>query len=191
MKKVSIEKKGYLLNDFFKVEEVYLRFEQFDGNMSPLVRRLNLERGDSVSVLVFNHTTEKLILVSQFRYATYMKTKSWTIEAIAGMMDPDEIPEETARREVKEETGLNIDDFEHISTFYPSPGGSSERIYLYYAEVSGEQAKFKETSGLIGEGRGYQSRGNYTARSTGKNKVRGNCRCKNHYWYLLAGKPQS
>jgi nudix-type nucleoside diphosphatase (YffH/AdpP family) len=151
MKKVSIEKKGYLLNDFFRVEEVYLRYEQFDGNMSPLVRRLNLERGDSVSALVFNHTTEKLILVSLFRYATYMKTKSWTIEAIAGMMDPDEIPEESARREVKEETGLNIDDFEHISTFYPSPGGSSERIYLYYAEVSGEQAKFKETSGLIGD----------------------------------------
>jgi hypothetical protein len=46
---------------------------------------------------------------------------------------------------------LNIDDFEHISTFFPSSGGSSERIYLYYAEVSGEQAKFKETGGLIGE----------------------------------------
>jgi hypothetical protein len=47
---------------------------------------LNLKRGDSVSVLVFNHTTGKLILVSQLRYATYMKTKSRTIAAIAEMM---------------------------------------------------------------------------------------------------------
>jgi len=152
MKKVSIEKKRYLLNDFFKVEEAYLSFEQFDGHMSPVVRRLNLERGDSVSVLVFNQTTEKLILVSQFRYATYPKTDGWTIEAIAGMVDAGETPEQAAKREVDEETGLSIDTFEHIATFYPSPGGSSERIFLYYSEVSGEKARYKETGGILSKG---------------------------------------
>jgi nudix-type nucleoside diphosphatase (YffH/AdpP family) len=152
MKKVSIEKKRYLLNDFFKVEEAYLSFEQFDGHMSPVVRRLNLERGDSVSVLVYNQTTEKLILVSQFRYATYPKTDGWTIEAIAGMVDAGETPEQSAKREVDEETGLIVDTFEHIATFYPSPGGSSERIFLYYSEVSGAQAKYKETGGVLSKG---------------------------------------
>ena len=152
MKKVSIEKKRYLLNDFFKVEEAYLSFEQFDGHMSPVVRRLNLERGDSVSVLVFNQTTEKLILVSQFRYATYPKTDGWTIEAIAGMVDAGETPEQAAKREVGEETGLSIDTFEHIATFYPSPGGSSERIFLYYSEVSGDKARYKETGGILSKG---------------------------------------
>ena len=152
MKKVSIEKKRYLLNDFFKVEEAYLSFEQFDGHMSPVVRRLNLERGYSVSVLVFNQTTEKLILVSQFRYATYPKTDGWTIEAIAGMVDAGETPEQAAKREVDEETGLSIDTFEHIATFYPSPGGSSERIFLYYSEVSGDKAKYKETGGILSKG---------------------------------------
>jgi len=152
MKKVSIEKKRYLLNDFFKVEEAYLSFEQFDGHMSPVVRRLNLERGDSVSVLVFNQTTDKLILVSQFRYATYPKTDGWTIEAIAGMVDAGETPEQAAKREVDEETGLSIDTFEHIATFYPSPGGSSEQIFLYYSEVSGDKAKYKETGGILSKG---------------------------------------
>jgi ADP-ribose pyrophosphatase len=47
---------------------------------------------------------------------------------------------------------MNIDAFEHITTFYPSPGGSSERIYLYYSEVSGAQAKYKKTGGLLGHG---------------------------------------
>jgi ADP-ribose pyrophosphatase len=120
--------------------------------MSPLVRRLSLERGDSVAVLVFNQTTDKLILVSQFRYPTYQNQDGWIIEAIAGMVDPGETPEESAQREVQEETGLNIDRFEHITTFYPSPGGSSERIHLFYSEVSGDKAKYQETSGLIGEG---------------------------------------
>ena len=45
-----------------------------------------------------------------------------------------------------------MDAFETIATFYPSPGGSSERIFLFYSEVSGEKAKYKETGGLIGEG---------------------------------------
>ena len=152
MKKVSIEHKRYILDDFFKIEEAYLRFEQFNGQMSPLVRRLSLERGDSVAVLVFNRDTAKLILVSQFRYPTYQNEHGWTIEAIAGMVDPGEKPEETVRRELEEETGLKIDRLEHISTFYPSPGGSSERIYLYYSEVSGENAKYKETGGLLGHG---------------------------------------
>ena len=48
--------------------------------------------------------------------------------------------------------GLNITAFEHIATFYPSPGGSSERIFLYYSEVSGEQAKYNSTGGLLREG---------------------------------------
>jgi ADP-ribose pyrophosphatase len=152
MKKVSIEQKRYILDDFFKVDEAYLRFQQFNGEMSPLVRRLSLERGDSVAVLVFNQTTDKLILVSQFRYPTYKNKNGWTIEAIAGMVDPGETPEESARREIQEEVGLNIDAFEHITTFYPSPGGSSEQIYLFYSKVSGKQAKYKGTGGLIGHG---------------------------------------
>jgi ADP-ribose pyrophosphatase len=88
-------------------------------------------------------------MVSQFRYPTYENGHGWTIEIIAGMVDPGETPEQTIRRELQEETGLNIKTFEPISTFYPSPGGSSELIYLYYAEVSGEQAKYKETGGLL------------------------------------------
>ncbi len=152
MKKVSIERKRYILDDFFKIEEAYVQFEQFNGEMSPLVRQLTLERGNSVAVLVFNLSTEKLILISQFRYPTYRNNHGWTIEVIAGMVDPGETPEESARRELQEETGLNIDRVEHITAFYPSPGGSSEQIYLYYAEVSGEQANYKKSGGLLAIG---------------------------------------
>jgi ADP-ribose pyrophosphatase len=152
MKKVYIEQKKYILDDFFKIEEAHLRFEQFNGEMSPSVRRLSLERGDSVAVLVFNQTTGKLILVSQFRYPTYKNGDGWIVEAIAGMMDSGETPEQSARREVQEEIRLDIDAFEYIATFYPSPGSSSERIFLYYSEVSGEKAKYNKTGGLIGEG---------------------------------------
>ncbi len=152
MKKVTIEKKRYIFRDVFKVEEAHLRFEKFNGEMSNTVRRISLERGDSVAVLVLNLNTNKIILISQFRYPAYKNEDGWLLETIAGIVDPNETPEETARREVQEEIGLNISTLEHISTFYPSPGGSSERIYLYYSEVSGENAKYKKNGGLISEG---------------------------------------
>jgi nudix-type nucleoside diphosphatase (YffH/AdpP family) len=152
MKKVYIEQKKYILDDFFKVDEAYLRFEQFNGEMSPLVRRLSLERGNSVAIVILNKNTNKLILVTQFRYPTFQNEHGWTTEIIAGMVESGETPEETAKRELQEEIGLNIDTFEQVTTFYPSPGGSSELIYLFYAEVSGVHAKYNETGGLISEG---------------------------------------
>jgi ADP-ribose pyrophosphatase len=157
MKKVSIEKKSYILDDFFKVEEAYLRFEKFNGEMSERVRRFSLERGNSVAVLAYNLDTNKLILISQFRYPTYKDRHGWIIETIAGMIDEGETPEEAARREVREETGLDISVLEHITTFYPSPGGSSEQIFLYYSEVSGESTNHNNTGGLVHEGEDIMS----------------------------------
>jgi hypothetical protein len=94
MKKVSIENKQYILEDVFKVEEVHLRYEKFNGRMSEVVRRISLERGDSVAVLIFNLTTEKIILVNQFRYPSYKNGHGWITEIIAGIVDPGETPEE-------------------------------------------------------------------------------------------------
>lgn len=148
MKKVSVEQKKYILEDVFKVEEAYLRYEKFDGKMSGTVRRISLERGDSVAVIILNQHTNKIILISQFRYPSYKTEHGWLIEAIAGIIDSHETPEEAARREVQEETGLDITSLEHIATFYPSPGGSSERIFLYYSEVSKKQGEYDETGGL-------------------------------------------
>ena len=152
MKKVLVEEKKYVLDDFFKVEEAHLRFEQFNGEMSPLIRRFSFERGNSAAVLVFNLDTQKIILIDQFRYPTYDKGHGWITELIAGMIDPGESPEESARRELKEESELTISAIEHVCTFYTSPGGSSEQIFLYYAEVSGEFAKYSKTGGLRNHG---------------------------------------
>jgi nudix-type nucleoside diphosphatase (YffH/AdpP family) len=135
MKKVEIKSKRYLLDDFFKVEEVYLRYERYDGEMSEEVRRLNFERGDGVAAILFNRDSRRVILIEQFRYPAYEKGPGWMVETIAGMREEGEDPEEAMRREILEEVGYQVDQLRHISTFYVSPGGASERIFLYYAEV--------------------------------------------------------
>lgn len=151
MKKVLIEKKKYVLDDFFKVVEAHLRFEQFNGEMSPLICRFSLERGSSAAILAFNLDTQKIILIDQFRYPTYGNGHGWITEVIAGMVDKGELPKESAQRELIEEAGLTVSALEHITTFYPSPGGSSEQIFLYYAEVSGKYAKYNKTGGVAKE----------------------------------------
>ena len=147
MKKVIIQSKNRIFNDFFKIDEAYLSYERFDGQISPVVRRLSFERGDSVAAVIYNPETRKIILVNQFKYPTYDKGPGWITETIAGMIDKNETPEEAIHREVMEETGYSVDKLKFISTFYVSPGGSSERIVLFYVEVC-EKNKVEKGGGV-------------------------------------------
>jgi 8-oxo-dGTP pyrophosphatase MutT (NUDIX family) len=63
-------------------------------------------------------------------------THGWITEVMAGMIRPGENPQDAVVREALEETGYRITNPELIATFFPSPGGSSERIFLYYAVVT-------------------------------------------------------
>ncbi|GCE30893.1 ADP-ribose pyrophosphatase [Dictyobacter alpinus] len=135
-KKVEILQKRTVYDDFFKIEEAYLRFRRFDGKMSDPVRRLLFERGDAVAALLVNTDTQKVLMTRQFRYPTLEKGPGWLHEIVAGMIDENEEPEDAVKREIEEEIGYRAHALTAIATFYVSPGGSSERIYLYYAEVS-------------------------------------------------------
>jgi len=151
MKAVTIERESTLLDDYFQVDEAYVSHELFAGGMSPTIRRLNFERGDSVAAVVLNRDTRRIILVEQFRYPTYRKGPAWMTEAVAGIVMPDEAPEAALRREVREEIGYEIERLHYVASFYVSPGGSSERIILYCAEVT--------SAGKVGPGGGVSADG--------------------------------
>lgn len=150
MKKVEIVKQAVIFDDVFRIEEALLRFQRFDGTMSDSVRRLNFEREDSVAAIIFNEDTNKVLLVNQFKYPTYGKGPGWITEIVAGILDNDEDPESAIKREILEETGFRTSRLTPISTFYVSPGGSSERIFLYYATVSNAD-KIARGGGLSSE----------------------------------------
>ena len=135
MKKVQIISEKVVFDDKFKVLETRLQFEKFDGQMSEPVRRLTFERGDAAAALLWHRDRQKLLLVEQFRCPTYKKGPGWIIETVAGMVKPGEEPEAAMRREILEETGYQVRELKYIGKFYLSPGGSSERLFLYYGEV--------------------------------------------------------
>jgi nudix-type nucleoside diphosphatase (YffH/AdpP family) len=154
-KRVDIVQKQEVLNlnQFFRVEETKLRYERFDGQMSDTVTRFNLNRGDSAAALVHDPKADTILLVEQFRYSTYDKGPGWLLELPAGVIKPEEAddPKKTIQREIKEESGYDTESLKHVSTFYVSPGGTSERIFLYYAKVTPKN-RTSDGGGLVKEG---------------------------------------
>ena len=54
-------------------------------------------------------------------------------ELPAGTLEPGEDPQETARRELIEETGYRAENIEPVNTFFLSPGILDEKMHLYVA----------------------------------------------------------
>jgi ADP-ribose pyrophosphatase len=55
------------------------------------------------------------------------------IEAPAGLIDAGETPEQAARRELREECGVEADRWEELGAAWSSPGFTNERIHLFLA----------------------------------------------------------
>lgn len=147
-----IDKKQVFKQAIFRVDEIHLRHERFDGKMSEELVRLNLDRGDSVAAIMHDREADTVILTEQFRYSAYDKGPgAWLLEIPAGTVERGEDPADTMRREIKEEIGYDVERIKHICTFYLSPGGTSERILLYYASVTPKQ-RTSQGGGLREEG---------------------------------------
>jgi ADP-ribose pyrophosphatase len=55
------------------------------------------------------------------------------------MIENGEQPEEVACREAQEEAGCHISELTHISSYWSSPGGTSEKIHLYCALIDSSE----------------------------------------------------
>jgi nudix-type nucleoside diphosphatase (YffH/AdpP family) len=136
MRKVELISRKRVFDDVFKIEEARLRFERYDGTMSEVVRRLNFERGDSAAALLVNREEKRVYLTEQFKYPSLEKGGGWIVEVVAGKVDPGETAERAIKREIMEELGFQVNSVEPIANFFVSPGGTSERIFLFGAVVA-------------------------------------------------------
>jgi len=70
-----------------------------------------------------------VILVRQYRHAVGREM----LELPAGGIEPGEAPEESARRELEEETGYRSGNIKRIGGAYTAPGYSTEFMHLFLA----------------------------------------------------------
>ena len=109
------------------------------------VKREVMTRKNAVAALVYDTVKEQYIFTSQYRPGS----ASELIEIPAGTLDHEgEDPREAMSREILEEIGYNVDSMKLIDECYMSPGGNTEIITIYYAEVSD---KVEEGGGLESE----------------------------------------
>ena len=71
----------------------------------------------------------KLVVVEQYRKALERSI----IEIPAGKLEPGELPEITAARELEEETGYGCNELTYLQSFATSPGFADEIIHLFIA----------------------------------------------------------
>lgn len=101
-----------------KIYEIISRNRQLDS-----IEALNGSRPDSVVIIVTDESGERLLVNREFRLAV----GDWVYNFPAGLIDAGEEPVESAKRELWEETGLElyaVDDF--IGPSYSAVGFSNE-----------------------------------------------------------------
>jgi len=105
---------------------------------------------------------ETVLLVRQWRQAT----GEWLLEAPAGRMEEGEKPEDTAQRELREETGFSAKVLRPLGGFWTAPGLFTEYMYAFVATglrraplpqdpgegVSVEEVRLDEVPGMIESG---------------------------------------
>ena len=81
--------------NFFAMEEMDLQFRRYDGTMSPVMNRCAALVGRAAVVLPYDPLRDQVLLVEQFRAATYIagEKRPWMWEPVAGLIDPGETPE--------------------------------------------------------------------------------------------------
>jgi nudix-type nucleoside diphosphatase (YffH/AdpP family) len=98
-----------------------------------IMQREVLEHGRAVSVLAYDAERRTALLVRQFRAPVFLASgEALLLEAIAGMIDDGDAAE-TARREAREEAGLQLGELEMVGEMWASPGMMTERIVLFLA----------------------------------------------------------
>ncbi|RTR40675.1 ADP-ribose diphosphatase [Shewanella canadensis] len=139
---VELLEKKTIFKGFFTLDEYRFKHRLFDGGWSGEIVREVFERGDAVIVLPYDPITDQVILIEQIRIPVLRSTKTpWLLELVAGMIEPGESSLDVASRELMEEAGIKAKRIEEIATYFSSPGGSSEKLDFFWAEVDASLAE--------------------------------------------------
>lgn len=148
---VQIVAKTREFQGYFAVDRWRVRHRTFAGGWTGDIVREVFERGHAVVVILYDPERDSIALIEQFRVGALAAGQyPWLIECVAGIIDPGETPEQVAIREAHEEAGAKPDHIEHIGKFIITPGGSSETVELFVAQV--DCSRIEGLHGLAHEG---------------------------------------
>lgn len=136
---INVIKDKILSENWFVLRNMTYELTRSDGSVVRH-RREVYDRGNGATILLYNRHKQTVVLVRQFRIATWINGNEdgMLIETCAGLLDSDE-PEECVRKEAIEETGFEVGEVRKVFELFMSPGGVTELIYFFIAEYDDTQ----------------------------------------------------
>ena len=135
----KLDKHQVLFSKYFRLEELSLSHELFEGGYSNIFTREIFERGSVVALLPYDPERRTVVLIEQFRAGAIGDEKTpWLLECVAGVIEEGESEEQVAIRESHEEAGCEVKKLHQISRYYVSPGGTTELCTLYCGIIDSE-----------------------------------------------------
>ena len=140
--KLKIKNTRLLHDGFFKLHELTFTHQKHNGTWSSEIKREVFGGAHVATVIPYDPTNKKMILLEQFRPGLLnRKDDPIIIEIVAGIIDEGELPEDAAKRECLEETGCSVKKIQNILSYYPAPGSSESFYHLFLAEIESFSGK--------------------------------------------------
>lgn len=137
--KISVIKDKILSENYFVLRNITYDLTRQNGEVIRHKREV-YDRGNGATILLYNCEKKSVVLIRQFRIASWVNgnESGMLIEACAGLLDDDE-PEVCIRKEAVEETGYQVGEVRKVFELYMSPGGVTEIVHFFVAEYSDAQ----------------------------------------------------
>lgn len=148
--RVKIHQVEVLSDDWYLLKKTTFDYRRHNGSWQTLTRE-TYDRGNGATILLYNRHQKSVILIRQFRFATYGEGHDgFLIETPAGLLE-NSGAEERIRAEVEEETGYRVGTVHKIFKAFMSPGSVTEQLHFFVAEY--------DSGHRIGNGGGVESEG--------------------------------
>jgi len=136
---VEILNTEVLSSNWYVLRKVTFRLQKRDGTWETQSREA-YDRGNGATILPYNLARRTVILTRQFRLPTFVNgnESGMLIETCAGLLDRDN-PSDCITRELREETGFEIQNVQKVMEAYMSPGSVTEIVYFFVCEYTPAQ----------------------------------------------------
>jgi len=97
-------------------------------------------RDSSAAILLYDADRKTILLAKQLRLPAYLNgnLSGHLLEACAGMIEKDELPEQCIIREAEEEMGYRVSEIERVAGAYLSPAALTEYMHFFLGKYSPE-----------------------------------------------------
>lgn len=148
--RISIKSKKILARAWGTLTQYDFTLPAGNGTESRHIREV-YDHGNAAAILLLDPTRRCLTLVRQFRLPPLLLgDDGHMLEVCAGLLEGD-TPEDCARKEALEETGIAPATLTHAFDLYASPGSLAEKTHCFLG-FYGENNRIGSGGGLAHEG---------------------------------------